>query len=250
MNTMPFLHRISFALPANHNNSQYPFSVPLFQENFNIDIKEKVVFLSGENGIGKSTLLELLAYECGFNINGGNRDHLYGKQRNDAEKLLPYLKFHWRKQPHGGFFMRAESLFSFADFIEEQASEFGSRAYSYYGGRSLHDRSHGEAFLALFENRFDKKGIYLLDEPEAAMSPHRLLSFMALLRELTKGKDVQFIISTHSPILMAYPYSQLYYITTDGISEMKYTNTEHYQLTKNFLDCPDRYFAHLFESEE
>ena len=250
MNTTPFLYKISYNPPKSCDISHYPFSISLFQRTINVDVREKVLFLSGENGTGKSTLLELLAYECGFNVNGGNKNHIYKEQRRDADSLLPYIKFHWRKQPHDGFFMKAESLYVFADFIDEQAREFGGReAYSYYGGQSLHDQSHGEAFLSLFTNRFDKKGIYILDEPEAAMSPQRLLTFIALLRDLTKDKEVQFIISTHSPILMSYPYSQLYYIITSGISEMKYTDTEHYQLTKDFLNSPDRYFKHLFRAD-
>jgi predicted ATPase len=247
---MRFLNEIIYKRLGSVSHSQYPLSIPLFRNNFDIHIENQVILISGDNGSGKSTLLELLAHECEFNVNGGNSDHLYDGSKDSKQlDLLESLKFDWRRRTKSGFFVRAESFSNFADFVDEQAREWGEQvAYSYYGGKSLHSQSHGESFLSLFSNRFDKAGIYILDEPEAALSPQKILSFMALLKGLCNSNiDAQFFISTHSPLLMSYPYAQLFYFSEDGLKETEYTETEHYQITKNFLNCPDRYFKYLFD---
>ena len=144
--------------------------------------------------------------------------------------------------------MRAESFFNFATYIDELAAD-EPNLYGAYGGKSLHGQSHGEAFLALFKNRF-KKGIYILDEPEAALSPKRQLSFLALIHDLEKSGNAQFIIATHSPILLSYPEAVLYSFDQKRITKVNYEETEHYQITKDFLMNPDRFYKHLFSNDE
>lgn len=139
--------------------------------------------------------------------------------------------------------MRAESFYNFASYIEESGSAFGR-----YGGRSLHEQSHGESFLALFSNRFNR-GIYILDEPEAALSPQRQLTFLSIIHRLETAGRAQFLISTHSPIILAYPGAVLLSLDGDAIREVSYVDTDHYRVTKQFLAAPERYFRHLFSEE-
>ena len=174
-----------------------------------------VTFLVGENGTGKSTLLEAVAVACGFNAEGGTRNFDFNVATNIDEM--------------------------------DEAS-FGPRLIDSYGGVSLHDQSHGESFLALVEHRFGGNGLYLLDEPEAALSPTRMMSLLVLMRNLVK-KHSQFIIATHSPILMAYPGACIYQLSQDGIDRVAYRDTEHYQLTRRFLEAPERMIDLLFREE-
>jgi len=145
--------------------------------------------------------------------------------------------------------MRAESFFNFASYIDKLAEDDPSVKYT-YGGKSLHSQSHGESFWALFKNKMDS-GIYILDEPEAALSPNRQLAFMSIINKLEKLNKAQFIISTHSPILLCYPNARILQIDENGIHKVaSYKNTEHYILTKQFLERPEQYFRYLFEEEK
>ncbi|MEJ2883720.1 AAA family ATPase [Pedobacter sp. GR22-6] len=243
---MPFLSKISLPkVPLDH----YPFSIPAFRDGLEIKLRSNVTLFVGENGSGKSTLLEGLAERCGFNLRGGNRNH----NTNTGHKFDGYespltklIELQWiPKVVSNGFFMRAESFFNFADYIDELAKEDG-RILQAYGGKSLHEQSHGESFFALFANQFDR-GIYILDEPEAALSPNRLMTFMSLIHQLEMSGKAQFIIATHSPMLLCYPNSTIFSFTDEGLKQVCYEETEHYQLTRNFLENPDNYFRHLFE---
>ena len=193
-----------------------------------------VTFLVGENGTGKSTLLEAVAVACGFNAEGGTRNLTVGRTA----------------YPRDGFFLRAESFYNVATNIDEmdETPGIGGRIIDSYGGVSLHKQSHGESFLALVEHRFGGNGLYLLDEPEAALSPTRMMSLLVLMRNLVK-KHSQFIIATHSPILMAYPGACIYQLSQDGIDRVAYRDTEHYQLTRRFLEAPERMIELLFREE-
>lgn len=222
----------------------YPFNISVIRD-FPIVFKNNVTFLVGENGAGKSTILESIAFLCGFNLSGGNKNHLYNQAKNEFD-LHSYLTLSWREKTSNGFFMRAESFFNFASYIDTLAEEDNSILKA-YGGKSLHKQSHGESFLSLFNNRLSK-GLYILDEPEAALSPKRQLTFLAIINELEKSGNAQFIIATHSPILLSYPNSNILFLSDEGINEIDYKETEHYQLTKDFLDSPERYFKHLFKS--
>ncbi len=207
----------------------------------------------GENGTGKSTLLEAAAANCGFNPTGGNRNHAYGREAPMAE-LAAAMRLSWLPRMTQGFFMRAESFFDFARYIDDLDAErfpgSGPPILDAYGGKSLNKQSHGESFMALFRNKFARRGIYILDEPEAALSPTRQLAFLRLLHDLEKDGDTQWLIATHSPILMTYPNAQLFYLDETGIRETDYRETPHYRLVRDFLNAPERFLDKLLREEK
>jgi predicted ATPase len=224
------------------DGSTYPFNLRAFSSGIDLTLRSNVTFFVGENGSGKSTLLEALAEICGFNPEGGNRDH-HRATFADRSALAQALRLTWRPKVTQGFFMRAESFFNFATYIE-QVSDLRA-----YGGKSLHQQSHGESFLALFAHRFEQ-GIYLLDEPEAALSPQRQLSFLRILHDLASPGHAQFLIATHSPIILSYPGAVLYDLDGDAIRETSYRDTRHFLVTRDFLNAPERFFKHLFAAAE
>lgn len=224
---------------SNEHTSKYPLNILSFQNLDKIDFTSYVTFFVGENGSGKSTLLEAIAYQCEFNTAGGGKNNYYDSYSSKAE-LGNYIRLSWMPKITTGFFLRAESFFNFASYLDKLANDSsGYDVYAAYGGRSLHEQSHGESFLTLFSNRFNKSGIYLLDEPEAALSPARQLAFLRILMMLEKESKSQFIIVTHSPILLGYPNAQIINFDTSPASEILYEETDHYVITKRFLQ--DRY---------
>lgn len=235
----PFLRRV-VSLSEKFDRTRHPFSVRAFSEGIDLSFRTNVTFFVGENGTGKSTLLEALAECCGFNPEGGNRDH-HRETFAERSDLAQALRLSWLPKVSEGFFMRAESFYNFASYIEQVSN---LRAY---GGKSLLRQSHGESFLALFANRFEQ-GIYLLDEPEAALSPQRQLSFLKIIHDLETPGHAQFLISTHSPIILSYPGAVLFSLDGDTIREIAYRETEHYLLTRDFLNAPERYLRHLFDT--
>ncbi|ASU35032.1 AAA family ATPase [Mucilaginibacter xinganensis] len=243
---MPFLSQIS--LPPVYDGS-YLQQIPGLKNGLQLKLKDNVTFFVGENGSGKSTLLEGIAEQCGFSLRGGNRNHNLntGHRFEGYESALAKdLKLLWTpRRINDGFFMRAESFFNFASYIDELAVE-DPRIFNAYGGRSLHQQSHGESFLALFNNQFES-GIYILDEPEAALSPARILAFMSVINELDKSGRAQFLIATHSPMLICYPGATIYQFDEAGVRETGYEDTEHFYLTKSFLDNPALYLRHLMD---
>lgn len=219
--------------------SKYPFSLTAVQNLFTLELHPKVTFIIGENGTGKSTILEAIATAYGFNPEGGTRNFNFTTASTHSN-LYKYLKLvKGIRKPRDGFFLRAESFYNVATNIEELDKEdtWLPKIIDSYGGRSLHEQSHGESFLSLFINRFSGKGLYILDEPEAALSPSRQLAFVSRMHELVK-EDSQFIIATHSPIIMAYPEAIIYEIN-NGINKKEYKNTEHYQVMKEFINNTD-----------
>ena len=212
-----------------------------------LSFDRSVTFLVGENGSGKSTLLEAIAVASGFNPEGGTRNFSFSTR--DTHSILgQYLTPARRRYAKDGFFLRAESFYNVATNIDEmdEGPSYGPRLIDSYGGISLHHQSHGESFLRLVQNRFGGHGLYLLDEPEAALSPGRLLTLMGEMHRLVQ-EDSQFIIATHSPILMAFPNARLYLLDEEGITPVDYRETEHYQLTCRFLENPERMLRYLFE---
>lgn len=208
-----------------------------------INIQAPVTFFVGENGMGKSTLIEAIAVFLGFNAEGGTMNFSFETRATHSElynHIIVSKTVHRKKQ---GFFLRAESFYNVASYIDDLQSS-GFNILGYYGGRSFHRQSHGESFLSLVANRFSGNGIYILDEPEAALSPNRLMYLMSLIDHLVK-KGAQFIISTHSPILMTLPNSEIYELTSDSIEKVSYEETEHYIITKQFLDNPRRMLGYL-----
>lgn len=229
----------------------YPFSLPSVRSLDTLELHPKITFLVGENGSGKSTLLEAIAVSLGFNPEGGTRNFRFGTRASHSE-LNEYIRIaKGIRQPKDGFFLRAESFFNVSTEIErlDDAPSFGPPVIDSYGGRSLHEQSHGESFLALMMNRFGGKGLYILDEPEAALSPQRQLAVLSRIHDLINN-DSQFIIATHSPILMAYPGAWIYSCSQTGLSRVEYKETEHYQITHDFLANPERMLQLLFEGEE
>ena len=236
----PFLHNIR-TLPEKIDAAAYPFAVPAFSRGIDLTFTRPVTFFVGENGSGKSTLLEALAEGCGFNPEGGSRDH-FRDMAAGRSPLLDALRLTWRPKVTKGFFLRAESFYNFATYIEG-VSDMGA-----YGGKSLHAQSHGESFLALFANRFDQ-GVFILDEPEAALSPQRQLSFLKIIHDLAAAGRAQFLIATHSPIILAYPGAVLFSLDGDAIEEIAYRDTKHFLITRDFLSSPERFFKHLFAED-
>ena len=210
-----------------------------------LEFDRPVTFLVGENGTGKSTLLEGIAVACGFNAEGGTRNFRFATEETHSS-LGEILTVARGRYPRDGFFLRAESFYNVASYIDRLDDEpgLGGRVIDSYGGVSLHNQSHGESFLALVEHRFGGQGLYLLDEPEAALSPSRQMSLLVLMDDLVKRQS-QFIVATHSPILMAFPGAQIYQLDEEGISSVAYEETEHYRLTRQFLNNPKRMLGYL-----
>ena len=213
--------------------------------------QKNVTFLVGENGVGKSTLIEGIAVAMGFNPEGGtvNFNFATNDSHSDLHRYMTVNRGY--KHHRDGFFLRAESFYNVASNIDELDAEpgGGAKLISSYGGVSLHKQSHGESFLALVENRFSGNGLYILDEPEAALSPMRLMRLMVCMQALVK-QDSQFIISTHSPILMTFPDAEVVEITDEGIRSVNYKDTEHFVVTKRFMDAPEKIVESLLGEEK
>lgn len=235
-----FLNRIELQRELIPSYNEYPFSIPTIKSLDQLEIQKQVTFFVGENGSGKSTLLEAIAEKCGFNTAGGGRNNFYDVHRSESA-LGEFIRLSWWPKATNGFFLRAESFYNFASHIDEVA------AFNAYGGRSLHEQSHGESFMSLFSNRFNGNAIYLLDEPEAALSPQRQLAFLKILNDLVQEGDSQFIIATHSPILLGYPNATIYSFDDEAIQEIEYEETSHYQLTRYFLENRKRFLRDIFD---
>jgi len=229
----------------------YPFNLPAVRHLKLLQFHPAVTFIVGENGSGKSTLLEAIAVSLGFNAEGGSRNFNFGTRASHSV-LHEYIRIaKGIRRPRDGYFLRAESFFNVATNIEQLDEDPGAGppVIGYHGGRSLHEQSHGESFMALLTHRFGVKGLYVLDEPEAALSPQRQLAALARIHQLVK-QGSQFIIATHSPILMAYPEAKIYACTAEGLRRTDYLDTEHYQVTHDFLANPQRMLDTLLAEEE
>ena len=208
----------------------------------------KVTFLIGENGSGKSTIIEALALCLGFNVEGGTRNFSFSTNDSHSD-LHEHLIVNKGIRFRDGFFLRAESFYNVASYIDELDKEGGGRPIiDSYGGVSLHLQSHGESFMSLIKNRFSGNGLYLLDEPEAAISPQRLMELLVRIHDLEK--DSQFIISTHSLILMSYPGARIYELNDRGIEAVNYKQTSHYRITRDFIERSEQMYHYLFEEDE
>lgn len=221
--------------------NDYPFCLPAIRNLHTLPLHPQVTFLVGENGAGKSTLLEAIAVAWGFNPEGGTKNFTFST-RVSHSNLSQYLRLvKEAARPMDGFFLRAESFYNLATNIEELD------IIDSYGGRSLHEQSHGESFFATFMNRFSGRGFYIMDEPEAALSPLRQMALISRIHQLVEA-DSQFIIATHSPILMAYPHAHIFQLDEQGFNKVAYEETEHYQIMKNFLNNREKMLEILLES--
>ncbi|MGH4123878.1 MAG: AAA family ATPase [Clostridium sp.] len=226
--------------------STYPFSLDAVRNLFALELHPKVTFIVGENGTGKSTILEAIATSYGFNPEGGTKKFNFSSTstHSDLYKHLKLVK--GIKRPEDGFFLRAESFYNVASNIDElDKGGVEPRIIDSYGGRSLHEQSHGESFLSVFTNRFRGKGLYILDEPEAALSPSRQMAMLARMHDLVQ-QDSQFIIATHSPIIMSYPDAIIYELN-NGFKKVEYTDTEHYQVMKEFINNTERMLSLIMD---
>lgn len=222
---------------------QYPFSVPAIQSLDEIEITSRVCFFVGENGSGKSTLLEAVAAHYGFGYEGGNRNFSSSTTNSvrAIDPLVRALRVSFTLRTGKGFYLRAESFFNIATSIDNIGF------YDPYGGKSLHEQSHGESFLALLQHRFTRQGFYVMDEPEAALSPQRQLSFLVLLHDLLENNnDIQFLISTHSPIILALPDAQILSFDSGKIREITYEDTLPAQIYGRFLRDRKSFLRQLF----
>ena len=230
--------------------AEFPFSLPAVRHLAALPFHPRCTFLVGENGSGKSTLLEAIAVGCALNPEGGSRNFKFAT-RESHSKLDRYIVL--RKSPLlplDAYFLRAESFYNVATEIERLDEEGGGdKIGPAYGGRKLHEQSHGEAFFALFENRFHGAGLYLLDEPEAALSPTRQMSFLALLHRFCRG-GAQFVIATHSPIVLAYPDAWIYALGDAAPRRVEYEDTEHFKVARAFLSNPKKMLGRLLDDDE
>ncbi|RKP57250.1 AAA family ATPase [Cohnella endophytica] len=246
-----FLRSIGIDRERIPSSDRYPFDLEAIRSLGKLDFHPKVTYIVGENGMGKSTLMEAIAVAWGFNPEGGTRNFSFSTQSTHSD-LYEYIHLtRGVRKPRDGFFFRAESYYNLASNIDQLNREpgYGSSIIDSYGGKSLHEQSHGESFFATFVNRFGGQGLYILDEPEAALSPLRQMSMLARIHELVQ-RNSQFIIATHSPILMAFPDSTMYEISSDGIGTTTLEETDHYLITKRFLNDKERMLAELFDDED
>jgi len=246
-----YLLRASVLWDKVEDRGVYPFNLPAVRNLDGFTFHPKVTFIVGENGAGKSTLLEAIAVAWGFNPEGGTRNFNFNNRvsHSPLQSVLRLSKS--VKRARDGFFLRAESYFNVATNIEQLDAEpaFSPPLINSYGGVSLHEQSHGESFFALFNHRFAGNGLYILDEPEAALSPTRQMSMLARMHELI-AQNAQFIIATHSPIIMSYPDADIYQIGPKGLDPIAYEDTEHFCITRDFLNRHEPILEILLADED
>jgi predicted ATPase len=262
---MPFIKSFTIDTEKQH---PFPFNISAVRFAKDIALNKQVTIFVGDNGTGKSTLMESIALVLNLPLIGGYIKTTAGFEA--AELLKPYLKITWGRETSKGFFFRAEDFSDFLNSVERQRQTISEQFRDLQGevddsiirqmtetanyalhatrntyGSDMQAFSHGEAYLKILYTRIQDKGVYMLDEPEAALSPLKQLSLIAFILEVLKTGNAQFIISTHSPILMGIPDATLYQIKDDGMEAVEYKDTDHYRITKTFLDRPDFYLRHF-----
>lgn len=230
----------------------YPFTVATINGLHEVVIRSRICFFAGENGTGKSTLLEAIAAHYGFGPEGGNRNFSNDTtaSNHSVDPLVRALRLSFDKRTGAGYFLRAESFFNTASYIDDldQEASGSPPLRAFYGGRSLHTRSHGETFFTLLDLKCRRNGLFLLDEPEAALSPQRQLAFLVLIHDvLQKHKDAQFIISSHSPILLGYPKAQILSFDGGSIHEVDYEETSSAQIVRHFVNEREGFMEELLK---
>lgn len=241
----PFLRRVYVVPERVASWDEFPCSIP-FVRALDLAFPTPVTFLVGENGSGKSTLVEAMVELCDLPVAGGGKNEradLRGPEQHAA--LAPFLRPSFAKRPPDAYFFRAELQASFASLLDQRREDpdFLGDPYGRYGGRPLHTRSHGEAFLSVLTNRLES-GLYFLDEPESALSPQRQLALLAAMHGRV-ADGAQFVIATHSPILLTYPGATLVSCDGPALAEVRLEDTSHYQITRGILEHPTRYWKHL-----
>jgi predicted ATPase len=239
----PYLINASLRPGAEINFDQYPFNIAAVREIGDIQFHPNVTFFVGENGAGKSTVLEALAVALGFGPEGGTKNVRAGAASSVSPLHEALRVARGMPQPHDGYFLRAESFFNVATYMDEVGY------LDAYGGKSLHQQSHGEAFMSLLLHKFRGDGIYLLDEPEAALSPNRQIAALRAIHHLVLGAS-QFVIATHSPILLAYPHAKIIRFDQAGLCEVAYEDTEHFAVTRDFLNHHEHRVQQLLHDDD
>jgi len=243
----PYLRRVYLRRDRPLDVTTYPGSIP-FVPNLDLAFEHNITFFVGENGSGKSSLLEALVSLSGLPVAGGSKNDLAdGKPPENDASLAAHLHIGFTRRPKHTFFFRAELQGHLANRLDQRRDDpdFGGDPYAIYGGQSLHTRSHGEAFLAVLTNQL-RDGLYFLDEPESALSPQRQLALLAAMFQSEK-QGAQFVIATHSPILLTYPNARILSFDDGAITPIELTDTPHYQITRGILEHPERYWRHLRE---
>ncbi len=245
---IPFLLGVNWREPHGERPVRFPFNLPWLND-FGLAFNRPVTFFVGENGSGKSTLLEALAFLTGLPITGGGYNEAATKLGPETDNELGRsFRPAYRKKPNAGYFFRAELFANFATLLDERDADpdFRGNPYLRYGGKSLHQQSHGESFLKLFTHRLTR-GLFLLDEPESALSPQRQLALLANIAKLVRQGQSQFVIATHSPILLTYPDAEILNFDEESLSPITLEETSHFQITRGILEHPDRYWQHLLD---
>lgn len=235
-----FLQAVSARTEGVHDS--YPFDLPALRHFRTIEFTTAATFLVGENASGKSTLLEAIAIGLGINVEGGTTNVQFATRRSESELHSALRLVRSPRRPRTLFFLRAESFFNLATYVETLG--IGGA----YGDRALHEQSHGESFISVMLNRFVPEGLYLLDEPEAALSVRGQLAALRRMHDLVSAGS-QFIVATHSPLLLAFPDASILELSDEGIRSIEYEDTDNYALTRSFLESPERFFRHLFSDD-
>jgi predicted ATPase len=242
LSAKPYLQAVTLRSDVEVDYDSYPYTIPAIASLGQIALHPDVTFFVGENGAGKSTLLEAIALGLGFSPEGGTNNFALSTAQTESSLHTALRLARSFRKPQDGYFLRAESFYNVATYMDQVGYLDG------YGGKSLHARSHGEAFMALLTHKFRGKGLYLLDEPEAALSPNRQLAALRVIHELVQDQS-QFIIATHSPILLSYPGARILQFDGTGITEVEYEDTEHFAITRDFLNHYPRRLEQLFSDE-
>ncbi|MFT0213721.1 AAA family ATPase [Pseudomonas sp. F1_0610] len=244
----PFLYSVTLLRDKIKNFDSFPFTLPIINNFNSITLHPKITFLVGENGSGKSTLLEAIAIACGFNAEGGTKNFTFSTKKSHTDLWKNIRLSRSFRQQKDGFFLRAESFYNLATEIVKLDEEpaLAPPIIASYGNVSLHEQSHGEAFLAVMLHRFQGQGLYILDEPESALSPTRQMAMIKRIHELI-NQGSQFIIATHSPILMAYPNAKILSLDEQKITTIQYNKTDHFTITKYFLNNHEKMINYLLE---
>lgn len=233
----PYLRRLILEPDRVGERDRYPFNLPLFKDgSFELEFTTAITILVGENGTGKSTLLEAIASLAGYDEAGGGKgympiDHSRALDKSGAE-LASAFRAHWLPKITAGWFFRAESFYPVARYLDRAALDVNETPPDFLSW------SHGEGFIRFFEERCRRQGIYMLDEPESALSPSRQIRFLQILKEVSETGFVQIFMATHSPLLMACPNARLLQITRFGLEEIAFEDTEHFRMMRSFCNDP------------
>ncbi len=244
----PFLRRISLIPERVSDKTRYPFNLPWLGDDFQIEFEEPVTIIVGENGTGKSTLIEAIAALAGYDEAGGGKgyrpvDHADALDKSGAA-LGDALRGGWLPKVTDGWFFRAESFFSVARYLDVAARESGGAPPDFLS------HSHGEGFLRFFDERVRRQGIYFMDEPESALSPRRQLELLRLLNEIQLSARAQVVMATHSPLLMAVPGAALIEVSRGGFRPVDLNETAHFRLYQAFCDDPEGFVRSALEGDE